>query len=405
MLIYLDKSLVEKFQQQKHTESELLYLERIFYSHINSQHYVFFDRKSLEFFRNFTELSQTIRAYLNIIALKYTTIASYLNDIRFKIKVVDKSDYFKKNINNEKIDFNVSLDYFENPRVLESSKLITENMDDCNFYKEILSVYKKKPPKSLFGFDMDSNDGNGQGIIKSFNDKIERQNNIITIVDSDKKQMSDANGYTAQSMLRVYEMSKDTSITACHVLNVHEKENLVPFQIYHLKQRGNNTLRKLELISRDEKFYDFLYFFDYKEGVHTDNYLEIYKNILDIEGILEICGKDTDMFYGSQKEFIEYIKRRSQDKITYKKLYIIKPVGDNLLRDFNFNSLEQKAIERLEMVENLNQVPEYEKEKFRRIINICENFFEFLLPYQKESLEEICETLLCWGLCKPLNTE
>lgn len=404
MLIYFNRDVIKKFEEERYSELELEYLERVVASHINSQHYMFSDRKSLNFLSNFEELSSTARKYFNKLEFQYTTIASYIKKIKTKISVVDKESYFEKDANDNSVKFNVSLDYFANPRTLDCTKLITENMDDCNFYKEVVKYYPNQFPSMLFNYSIESNDGNGNGITKSYLDKVENNNCVIAIVDSDRKYPNDDLGKTAKNLWEVFKANSDDYIAKYIELSLHEKENLVPYHFYKVLNIGNNTLEKLDILSKEKKFEDVFYHFDFKEGISTDNYINFFENVLDTEGIIEKEEvKDRDIFYGTKEEFFDYIVLRRDDKKKYPKKYILKPLGENLLKDFKLEKMREFIEKKLSHFEKIKTIPRSEKDFYTYMRDIVLNPINYLLPKQKECLRGICQILIEWGLCKPRN--
>lgn len=399
MLIYLNDDILRKFKENNYTEEELDCLESIISSHIQSKHFVFATRKGISFLANFSETSRTARKSMKILEIKYPTIHSFLQSLKVKIMVINGVNIFEREENENSTIFKVSLDYFKTSNVLENVKLISENIEDSYFYKEYLNYYKKNIPLGICSVAVEETEGNGHGITKNSLKKIQRGNMILIITDSDKKHPTATLGNTSRTLKREYEKFKDYSISDLIILDVHEKENLIPYKMYYIHNTMHKTLKKIEHI---EKNIDpnFSCYFDFKLGLNSDNFNAYHDEILtSISIIEEEPTKDRDLFYGDLKSFKKYIDDRKADPKNIPKKFILKPVNVEIFDSFSFKANKKLVANRLEGCLKSSASQEHVT-MWKSLSDILDDPISHLNEIQKKCVIEVSDSIIQWGLCK-----
>lgn len=415
MLIYIDPSLIEYFKHAQITSRDIEALENIILSHRNGYHFVTSNRKSLDFLKEMKDLSSISKKQLNILSLDYSTSGNFNEKIFSKIIVKSPNSPMKR-IDNE-IDSNIKdykyktsifempLDYFNTAEVLEKTRLIAENLEDCNFFQFIgEEFFRKRNLLCSLKFDLLS--GGGSELSKLFKQKITSNHIVFVLVDSDKKNPESCLGNTSQLVLEVFQEHNEDNIIGCEILPVHEKENLVSSVIYKYIGKSTNSIaiKQLEILEKNDPEHNFFRYLDIKEGLHSDNYTDHFDSIFDIPNLIPLShenGRGFDKeFVGSKEEFLKYSEdQKNVKKADRKRKYLIQKLGSNPLN--NFNLVEDRELLRDEIEKYSSKIPEERLLEKMEKLKILENIFDYLLEFQREYFLILGMQIQEWGLANP----
>ena len=208
--------------------------------------------------------------------------------VRIKTSNTTFSKYADKN--NVNI-FEVPINFFSDQ--LSRTSLVTENTEDGYFYKGIADRMKND---KMFGLSQNivincSNDaGGGSQTSTCFRNKAQIEKRVtFSICDSDKTDISSPLGATAKNISKISKTIDSNSICDFIILNVREKENLLPPSYYcehgnYKYLKGLNLLKtiendkvlieKIKYLKISDESDDTLKFFEenFKEQIQTTDY-------------------------------------------------------------------------------------------------------------------------------------
>lgn len=184
---------------------------------------------------------------------------------------------------------------------IHTAVLSTETPTDFHFYETIFIFLKStyfKESKLLFRFD---NRPFGGGAAEQYLENIYKSNLVIFIIsDSDKKYFNDKMGDTAKAVTK-FTKYHCLSPIGCYVLNVGEKENLVPIDFYLAYNLSNQNL--LKCINSFNNNIEFMSYVDIKGGIktkqvdkHNEEWDNLYKPFIDECGKLGLTSVSNDKF-------------------------------------------------------------------------------------------------------------
>lgn len=401
MLIYLDSSLITYFDENKATAEDIDALENIISSHRNSNHYVFANRLTLDYFSENSMLSLGNAKQLRMLYSNYATLAPIINKVATKIIVTTSLSSFRRRNTVISIDdildkkenvtsiFEIPLKKFVSTEISEKTRLISEHIDDCKLY-EFMSNEFLSLQKLPFKISFDKVHGGGNDTHKVFLDKITNNHISLSIVDSDKKEPQSTIGNTARQVTDVYNSNKQTSIIGCEILPVHEKENLFSPIIYEKFGRNidETSLQQLKNLTSNDKNNFYYAYLDLKKGLHKENFTSFHTNIFNLlEGIDD---EKKERFLNNSTLQTESKEPKSN------KEYIIKPLGSNPLGDFDLlkikNNLERKIIT---LHEN---TPQKIYDQYEDDLLVAKNILNHLLDFQKKYFHIFLKNICEWGL-------
>lgn len=415
MLIYLDPLLIDYFKSNELCEADLEALDNIITSHRNGFHFVFSNRKTLEYLSELRDLGTFNKKQLKLLSNDYTTFSMLPMSVSNKIEVIPSNQEFAR-IDTLKEDnliqgyqyttsiFKVPLWHFLNPEILVKTRLVSENIDDCYFYEYIGNKFSSNNLPCKINIEPDT--GGGNDTYKTFKDKIEQNNMVFAIVDSDKKEPSMNLGNTSLQVSNLYDGYKQNTISYCEILPFHEKENLFSATVY--EKLGVNiceyAVDQFKLIENYDENFCFIPYIDVKEGISSSNYFSHFESLFDIPNLIpqnqEECRGFHNEYIGTKRDFIHYYNEQlTLEKRARTKKYLINPIGSNPLGNFDFDALEEKLITKLN--EAHPNTPSNVISEIEEKIEMIRNLPLYLLDSQKKYLTILGTQIKEWGLAKP----
>ena len=224
-------------------------------------------------------------------------------------------------VNPDYSKYEVGLSYFEKSDCLLIPFFVSENVNDIEFYSLITEAYY--PEASLCYIPAMGGGSTTSKVIS----EIRRFGFILAIVDSDRKYRGATLGDTASNCNKT--IRHNNTFAFLKVLDIHEVENLIPLSSIRkvqMNRESRNFFRKILSV----KYFDFLPFYDYKEGISVsdmdnslyrvyaeDVYAHLYsKNKMEFSKYINQCKKRTlRIFPGFRKDLLDdYLKRLRSDK-------------------------------------------------------------------------------------------
>lgn len=191
-------------------------------------------------------------------------------------------------------DDDLPISFFQKTVSIQPSVLLCENFLDVKFYTRLCEEYH-----SAYGLALNGMMGGGQTTKDVFR-KLRRSNQIsLTIVDSDIKYPGAPKGATASGVESIN--ANRLAHVGLYVLNVHEVENLIPFDcLYEHSYKGKAKvfMRKLKA----KGLYKYIQYYDVKHGFRT-------KDVKDSAGLKSYAEQlYNDIFPKSKGKFSKFLK-------------------------------------------------------------------------------------------------
>lgn len=417
MLLNLDDSLIDYMNSKYLTDEEIDAFERIFQSHKNKYHFVFGSRYVLQAIARNTSLPSFVREQSMKWFKEFPLIEPNTRNKKSVINVIpsnmsfDRVDYegnnssFSYAINHTQ--FFIPLDWFTNPALLERTCLISENSSDVKFYLQLSKgISKMHHPNSDVIFS--KNSGGGGTTFKVIEDKIDDQNIVLVVVDSDKIHPKSNYGDTYTNAYKAFSRLKHNSVLGFKVLSVHEKENLIPPLVYSRFTKDDeviNNSRPWQRVYNNELIYDIYNYADLKKGISAENYCAFYESLFDgshkivASGLHEKWDFEKE-FVGTKSEFEKLVEEYRAGNCENQ--YLLPPLASNILDDFTLKDIHQNSVRTLEEMsksKTVNPKKESHRKYLEEKVRLIEAFDTSLNEFHKHYLSELSERIKDWGFC------
>lgn len=274
MFIHLDDSLLVE-------EADPIYcnilraVRNLAIAAFESKHILYGDYAIIEAMRTHFQEDPDVREVFNKIYQSYSRMACP-KELSYYLKVVKEPGNVKKGVDENGKSYGlVSYAVFENTRSTQECNLICEDFNDCYFYKLVLDYYKNHNKVNI---SCSFNDVQGAGDRTRDNIKqcVCRNRQIsLCIVDTDKKYPEQgivSNSTCGKCMYVV----RDNPCYLFYTLDVHEVENLIPFNVVdQLQWSAESQPHKdaFDHLRNNAKSEYVLPYFDIKNGVVNDDLL------------------------------------------------------------------------------------------------------------------------------------
>lgn len=388
MLIYLSDEVVKSYAQNKLDSIQSPTFYEIICSNTLGTHFVYGSGLVLRYLSQSNKVSERDRQIFTHMYNTRSTIEPYLNSIKHKI-IVNIQDSII-NYKNE-FEVEVNLNFFRITNALHNAYIISEDNDDCNFYCSItenLNLIKN----DLMTLSYSIENGGGDNTASSFEEKaVEKKHITYTILDSDKKFEEDRTGNTYNKVLAKFRKKDDENLAKLYLLNVHEKENLIPPTLYRTLNVDQQVAKILYKISIDKDMVNFLKYLDLKEGLHSLNYNQYYDDLVQFLINEELIGASYGTYSGTLTDLhndLSILSKLPKKEKEANKFFIIKPLSSNPLKEFDLNKQIKTCKTYLSNPRN-----EIERLKNKKKLLILTNFYKTLLDFQKNEFNKIASDI------------
>lgn len=272
MFIYLDESLLVE-------ETDPIYLNvirairNLALAAFESKHILYGDFEVIEAMRAHFRYDPDVSMVFNNIYQMYSVMACP-EEITYYLKVAKESSVDSNDESGKRYG-QVSYSVFEDTRSTQECNLISEDYNDCTFYRRVLDYYKKLRRVNIpccFNDECGSGNRTKENVRKCV---YEKKQITVCVVDTDKKYPTQA--IPADSTYGVCSRAGMNIPTYKFVeLDVHEIENLIPFNVtdkmtWYAENRRNK--RAFDGLRNNAKSEYVLRFFDIKKGIINDELL------------------------------------------------------------------------------------------------------------------------------------
>lgn len=234
------------------------YLRNILNAYINGYHIICFENR-LSQTRELSKIfydEQSLLTAINDIKNSHNDFRNLQKVIGTYVRIIDYNTDFSIAMENEKTIYYIPIDYFND--VLDKTLIITENESDFDFYIALLLQAQKENAYRIpqyVKFRCDSLPSGGSQMGSLYRTRVRKEKRItLCVTDSDKKCKYDTYGGTAQKTKDEHDSFDITRISDLHILNVREKENLIPpsYLLKHNSMKNNQVLKILEPLENTE---------------------------------------------------------------------------------------------------------------------------------------------------------
>lgn len=253
MLIEISEDCLESLTTHKE------YLNNVLSSYQNGNHIVMFEKrinmyKTLEsLYKNDDSILRTIR---NIYSM-HNDNKNLLKLLKTYIKLVGANNEFCRKENSGIVCYEVPINHF--PEFVKECIIISENLSDTESYITLAKRAQKEtfleipPIVKLNYLDIP---GGGRETYKVYRKHAGIKGQIVfCICDSDKSREADNFGSTASLLITQHGcLEEGEHISDIHVLNVREKENLIPPELYILHPSFHSNELLISLIGKENIF-------------------------------------------------------------------------------------------------------------------------------------------------------
>lgn len=391
MLFELSENLIESLDKLENREKEAV--ERIVANYIIGKHHLTSTLKGLEVLSKWSFLSQNQRNHLRELRYKAPTEKGRFKELKVIIKVCVSYNELTLNPLKEKIEYGISPKMLLEGEYLEQSRLLSEDLKDVLFYKEITEFCHKKDLRQ-FGFSLDELHSNGSGTASYLKHLLEKKQLIITVVDSDKKNHGSPLGETAKQAEKAYKQHKENTISEFKILPVREKENLLSANILGVYGCEKFIVETLEIVENEVKNRNIIRYLDLKNGLHSQNFLEEHQEILENKKVIEHLSK------ANNDNSFTYFKGNIEEFTNKLPIYLIGPLGNKTLEDFSIYKKIKHCESYIEQLSNnTNAFEKYTKEK-----RLLENFMDNLLPFARDYLSDLSSCIFAFGFTRKADS-
>lgn len=242
------------------TEENAMGINKLFLLMLENKHVIRASRDTFKKIRDFKFLNKANKDLITFILNHYVNTYSSLPPISKTILIVPSKDYDTKNDNEYCI---VLKDAYN----LDCAILSTENPTDYSFY---MNVFDYLNNNNEYTIRLD-NHAFGGGSAKDFLSAMDKENNIVlAISDSDKSYENDSYGDTANKVIEFIDSHTGTSIMDYYIIQMREKENLMPIDCYCLFGKAFHKLL-FDCINKFASNSEFMRYIDLKDGYRLKN--------------------------------------------------------------------------------------------------------------------------------------
>lgn len=371
MLIEIHESVCESLKNAeiRKTSSLVMSLNKLADSFYEGNHLIVAELMDCDFLAQNTLLNETTRKIFRALADRCTfwnfEEVTRTGMVLHVGEIEKEKELFYWDIGINQCDFHKSV-------------LLSENLDDCSFY-DALSKYlhKKSTYLTLSEISLRFVFCGGSQPQKTSENELKQGSFVLLIMDSDKNFADDSLGTSAKDAIKAEAKFLD-EIFMLYILNVHEKENLIPPSFYLLcsnPNHGTQLLKDLSKYETDEKYAEYLKFLDLKGGIKKSKFDSLPESYTAFLSKLDSVNLDV----------------KSDESI-------IPKIGSHLVDNFQHEILEGGNLIKLENAKKRSCNEESVK-RLESKVNESSLIYTKLPNYLKDEWGQIYQKVLLFGCC------
>lgn len=272
MFIHLDNSLIV---DPTNTEAEDIEraVRNLAVAAFESKHILYGDFDVIKTMRARMDGNKDAKMVLDKIYHKYGTMACP-PEITYYIKVARENGEKEKDEDGREFA-KVSYRYFMDTLNTQACNLVSEDYNDCYFYRIVLERFKREKGCNM-SCRFEDCSGSGERTLMHLQDLLFRKKQItLCVVDSDRKYKEQEIEENSTSG-KCRKIGRNIPTYKFVVLDVHEVENLVPLNVVDKMVWTADSIENkdaFDYLRYNAKTEEVLPYFDIKNGVKKDNRL------------------------------------------------------------------------------------------------------------------------------------
>ena len=312
MIIELDKS-IDKIINTINSENDpcVQKIDRLFAAMMDQIHIVYASMPLLSRIKNCSFFNPKIRKYIDQILIDYYDIYSCLELSSTRTVIYSTKKPSKVN----KRFFYIELD---SVNLIYRAKFSTENPDDYDFYMKVFKFvssfdkYFFNIEKTKYSITLENHSFGGSTAYSFIRQMDECGNFVLALADSDKDYHTDRIGQTARAVHRAVNDAQN-AVMSGFILNVREKENLVPIDFYAAiaPSSNQNLIKCLKLC---ETNVELMKYFDLKDGVKKNKVENADQVWLNLYSDFIVLSKKNNVYKEGNDQVIEGINGKLANK-------------------------------------------------------------------------------------------
>lgn len=334
MLFIISPSILNILEDETKQNTLVGALDELTMAYQKGYHLLYADYEVLKVLKEYPPISLRTRSTFAYLFNRFSTMRPPYEHITRYFEIIPEYDIVeRRNVNGKEI-IKLSINYFSQKSLSAKAILLSENLNDTEFYKTVGEVYKSKNRLRGLRIIYQPIGGGGSTLANQY-EQIQNAAEYfcLAIIDSDKGFPNSSCGMTAKN---TFEIKNPQSIFSdAYMLPTREIENLVPSRIYAEITNGSRERQKTLTLLRRMENRESYKFFDIKKGIYyyelansqSNGYHEYWSNELKTHGYPITCPEGNDCNKGKDEkcdyckivtgfndplpEIIEFLKEKS----------------------------------------------------------------------------------------------
>ena len=309
MLIYLDEDIINNLD-----DTSVFAIQNIAECVRAGRHIIVAKRSLLKKLYMLTSISDVDRRVFKKLYSQVTQYGSLKNRIKTYIHISSSVKNVEKKVEMDHVVYIMPVQLFSDCSNFQKTKLICEDLFDCEFYQSLAKYYMEQ--NHLSGkINFEKINGGGLNTSKNYEEKLNSNYTpCLAIIDSDKTSPEGMLGKTAQYVNAVCNKYDNNHVTYTHTLKVREKENLIPPEIYYNLESDAKIKEDFEFLLKmyNSEYKDSYLFGDIKSGFDKKADQEMLKEFITVE-VKKLV--DEDFAIDELKEYGKQLKQMIGDNV------------------------------------------------------------------------------------------
>ncbi len=412
MLIVLDDNILDEIN-----DLTIRALQNIAECAINNRHIVYASRNLFRKLSKIKQLDSYNKRIFKKLASKITQYGAIKKNFNTYIRVMSNNDKILLSSTTKNI-YDVPIKFLSDSANLQKTKLICEDLSDCKFYASLTKfIMNQKNLSWELGFE--NINGGGINISETYLENLESNSSpCLVIADSDKVNECSNLGKTALELENIHEKYFREHVTTMHILNVRERENLIPPYIYYYLETESSQKKHYSILvdifnqSKETYLYG-----DIKSGLKIDD-VQVKKYIRNqlndlltedftVEDLINLTASIPKYLRGTTlAAVLEEFCTSTQSNPKQRLLSGVRNTFTKFHKKILNNEIQSDINQKKELIKNLENSSEtlekeiYELEETEvKILDIINN----LSPEFQQYWNEIAELCYQWGAKIPIS--
>lgn len=316
MLFYISHKLVSELKNNPTDKRLIEAIDNLAFARKQGYHLLIAELKDLSFLRKLKTLQSNSQSTFNSLYQTWTEIGNFKNRFKYYVEIVPEPEILKIKKEENKDIIQLSVNYIQEFKILNETKIIAENQKEIEFYIFISNLFKQKN-RLKFPSKYSPLMGGGDTTALVYNTEQKKMKSFcLCFADKDVKYPECANGKTLKKLEKVN--NKTMPLSKLIPIDAREIENLIPAKLLKIacakdinRKKGYEFIQKLINIELNED----IKYLDLKKGLSLQKFIELkdQKHIEFLKKILSKTNTRDPKDFDNYRNFIDTIKDFSTD--------------------------------------------------------------------------------------------